>query len=93
MNTDTVICIRSTAFFALIDKVITHIDENYQLPKEAKWIDSDKAMELLNITSRTTLQNIRDSGKIRFSKTSPKNILYDRESVMKYIDDNAQETF
>lgn len=93
VSKDDVICLKTSAFYALLDEVIAHIDEKHKLLQDAKWIDGDKAMELLNITSRTTLQNIRDNGKIRFSKTSPKNILYDRESVMNYIDDNAQETF
>ncbi len=91
LKSDT-ICIKTSAFYALLDEVIAHIDEKHQLPKESKWVDGHTAMVLLNITSRTTLQNIRDEGKIRFSKTSLKNIMYDRDSILKYIEDNAQET-
>ena len=92
LKNDT-ICIKTSAFYALLNEVIAHIDEKYHLPKQSNWVDGETAMSLLNITSRTTLQNIRDDGKIRFSKTSPKNIMYDRESIIKYIEDNAQETF
>ena len=90
---DGVICINSGAFYALIDEVVAHIDVKHGVPRENNWIDADAAMEMLKITSRTTLQNMRDEGKIRFFKTSPKNILYDRNSILKHIDSSAQETF
>ncbi|MEM6767521.1 MAG: helix-turn-helix domain-containing protein [Bacteroidota bacterium] len=50
-------------------------------------------MEILTITSKTTLQKLRDEGKIRFSQPMKKLILYDRESILTYLEENAQETF
>jgi len=60
---------------------------------EKKWIKDTDAMALLGITSKSTLQKYRDEGKIRFSQMSKKIILYDRDSVNKYIESKAQEPF
>ena len=49
-----VICLKSEAFYALIDEVIAHVDGRYSLPKENQWIGTDEAMDVLKITSKTT---------------------------------------
>jgi len=88
-----VICIESPAFFLMLDEVLEHISTKFQLSKEPQWVDGETAMQLLNIRSRTTLQQLRDSGKIRFSQTTRKNIMYDRLSILAYLESNAQNTF
>lgn len=93
MSQKDVICIKSSAFYALIDEVVEHIDAKYGLPKENKWIDIDEAMSMLKISSRTTLQEYRDKGEIAFSRLSHKVILYDRNSIVDFLDRNAQKTF
>ncbi|MEA5261058.1 helix-turn-helix domain-containing protein [Arcicella aquatica] len=67
-------------------------DETNKVEKE-KWISDDQAMQLLNIKSKTTLQKLRDEGKIRFSQPQKKIILYDRESIDKYLESNAHKMF
>ena len=87
-----VVCLEEKAFYALFDKVVEHIDTKYaRQPK--KWIDGEEAMSLLNISSKTTLQKLRDTGKIRFSQPQPRIILYDRHSINNYLDNHAQDTF
>ena len=90
---DGVICLKTPAFYALIDEVIAHIDSKHGLPKENKWIGIDEAMDMLKISSRTTLQEYRDSGEIEFSKLSHKVILYNRDSILDFLNRNAQKTF
>ncbi len=87
-----VICLEEKSFFALIDKVTEYIDQKYE-GVDDKWIDDEEAMRLLRISSSTTLQKYRDEGKIRFTQPSRKLILYDRDSIMKFLDNNAQDTF
>ncbi len=48
---------------------------------------------MLRITSKTTLQKLRDEGKIRFSQPEKKIILYDVLSINKYLDNNTHDTF
>ena len=87
-----VVCLQEEAFYALFDKVVEHI-ESSQKNKPAKWIDGEEAMLLLNIKSTTTLQKLRDEGKIRFSQPQRRIILYDRDSINEYIEKHARETF
>jgi len=87
-----VVCLQEEAFYALFDKVVEHV-ESKRKDAPAKWIDAEEAMTLLNIKSTTTLQKLRDEGKIRFSQPQKKIILYDRNSIMEYIEQHARETF
>ena len=87
-----VVCLQQEAFYALFDKVVEHV-ESKRKDVPSKWIDGEEAMNLLNIKSTTTLQKLRDEGKIRFSQPQKKIILYDRDSIMEYIEQHARETF
>jgi len=60
---------------------------------QQKWIKDAEAMELLGITSKSTLQKYRDEGKLRFSQMSKKIILYDRESINEFIESKVKEPF
>jgi hypothetical protein len=87
-----VVCLESEAFYRLVKEVVDRIQlENGAQPQ--KWIKMEEAMDLLNITSKTTLQKYRDEGKIRFSKQGKKVILYDRDSILKFLEENARERF
>jgi len=46
-------------------------------------------MTKLRIKSKTTLQKLRDGGKIRFSQPEKKIILYDLKSIYSYLDQNV----
>ncbi|MEP1305113.1 MAG: helix-turn-helix domain-containing protein [Balneola sp.] len=87
-----VICLETEAFYELIDKVVERLES--QSPDiENKWIDSQEAMSLLGIKSKTTLQGYRDNGDIRFTQPRKKLILYDRASILEFLEGNAKETF
>lgn len=87
-----VICLEDEAFYALIEQVIARLKEKYGQENE-KWISDEQAMQLLNIKSKTTLQKLRDEGRIRFSQPQKKIILYDRDSINFYLEQNAKDTF
>ena len=91
-NIVEVICLQDEAFYALIEQVVTRVKEKFSI-KEDKWISAEEAMEKLRIKSKTTLQKMRDEGKIRFSQPEKKIILYDVDSIYEYLDKNAKETF
>ena len=88
-----VICLQEEAFFALFDKVVEHIEQKRDKQQPFKWIDGEEAMSKLNISSKTTLQKLRDQGKIRYSQPQPRVILYDIHSIEEYLEANARETF
>ncbi|RYC66941.1 helix-turn-helix domain-containing protein [Spirosoma sordidisoli] len=87
-----VICLEDKAFYALIEEVVERLRDKHNQEKE-KWVSGEQAMQLLNITSKTTLQKLRDEGKIRFSQPQKKIILYDRGSIEAYLERNARSTF
>ena len=91
-NSLNIICFESPAFYALIEEVVGRLKEQPNAPKD-KWIGDEEAMRLLRISSKTTLQKLRDEGSIRFSQPSRKLILYDRDSILQYLESHAKETF
>lgn len=90
-NTLSIICIETEAFYRLVQEVVDHLELNTKEPDQ--WIDDTQAMCLLKIKSKTTLQKYRDQGYIRFSQLGKKMILYDRNSILAFIDQNAKNTF
>ena len=87
-----VICLEDEAFYALLEQVVQRIKGKEGI-KEDKWISPDEAMQKLRITSKTTLQKLRDEGKIRFSQPEKKLILYDIDSISQYLEKHAKHTF
>lgn len=84
-----VICMENEAFFALIETVVKRIREKENI-KTDKWIGTEAAMEILKIKSKTTLQKLRDEGKIRFSQPQKRIILYENDSLIEYLDKHTK---
>lgn len=87
-----VICLEDEAFYTLLEMVVARIKEKEGI-KEDKWISAEEAMTKLHIKSKTTLQKLRDEGKIRFSQPEKKLILYDSESINDYLEKHSKDTF
>lgn len=87
-----VICLEDEAFYAMIEQVFLRMKEK-EKGKSDKWISGEEVMQKLRINSKTTLQKLRDKGKIRFSQPEKKHIVYDINSIYAYLDKHAKETF
>lgn len=87
-----VICFEDATFYALVDEVVSRLKEKHG-PEQIKWIKEDQAMILLNVKAKSTMQQLRDNGKIRFSQPQKKIILYDRDSISDYLEKHAKDTF
>jgi len=87
-----VICLEETAFYTLVEQVVERIIDK-QGSQNDKWVSHETAMQLLNVKSKTTLQKLRDEGKVRFSQPQKRVILYDRDSINHYLEQNAKDTF
>ncbi|MBK6545810.1 MAG: helix-turn-helix domain-containing protein [Saprospiraceae bacterium] len=87
-----VICLEDEAFYTLIDRVVARIKEKESI-KEDRWISTEEAMSKLRIKSKTTLQKLRDEGKIRFSQPEKKIILYDIDSINLYLESHTKDAF
>ena len=86
------ICIEDEGFYQLIDEVVARIKSKNDV-KEDEWISATETMKKLRITSRGTLQNLRDQGSIEYTKLSEKHILYSTKSINQYLEKHAQKTF
>jgi Helix-turn-helix domain len=87
-----VICLQDEAFYKLLEEVVGRIKDKQNI-KSDKWINGEEAMQKLRITSKTTLQKLRDTGAIRFSQPEKKIILYDTQSIEDYLEKHTKETF
>ena len=87
-----VICLEDEAFYKLMDDLFERLSEKYDARPD-KWVDTDEAMNILKIRSKTTLQKLRDEGKIRYSQPQQRIIVYDRDSLNEYLEHHAKDTF
>ncbi len=85
-----VIIFEEESFYKLIDELVKRVNNNQDL--RDKWVDDVEAQRLLKC-KKTKLWSLRSNGLIRFSQPSRKIILYDRDSIMEYLDKNAKSTF
>ena len=67
MQTPEIICLKSNVYYALLDEILEHISTKFSIPQK-QWLLTNEAMLLLGISSKTTLQQLRDTGKIRYSQ-------------------------
>ena len=86
------ICLEEEAFYTLVESVVQRLQPKNSKPT-SKWINTDDAMALLGIKSKTTLQKLRDEGKIKFSQPQKRIILYDRDSIENYLESNSHQPF
>lgn len=87
-----VICLQDAALYELVDTVLEKLQSKYSAAAP-KWVSLEECMSLLNIKSKSTIQKLRDEGKIRYSQPQPRIILYDRESIDQYLEEHAKNTF
>ena len=87
-----VICLESAALYQLVDKVVERIRDTKDVVED-KWISPEEAMRILRISSNTTLQKLRDTAEIRFSQPTAKKVLYDRDSLLDYLERHAKDTY
>ena len=86
-----VICLESEAFDKLIDQVVERMMAEHQ--EKPQWLSGEEAMALLRITSKTTLLKLKNEGHIKFSQPMKKLVLYDRQSILDYLEKHSKEPF
>ena len=86
-----VICREEQAFHDLLDKVVERLMEQRQ--EKPIWISGEEAMDLLKITSRTTLQKLKNEGHIKFSQPMKKLTLFSYQSILDYLEKHSKEPF
>jgi hypothetical protein len=87
-----IVCFESEAFYKLLENVVMRL-KPVESKLTDKWISGTEAMRMLRIKSKTTLQKLRDEGKIRFSQPEKKIVLYDTDSINDFLEDFVYEPF
>jgi len=57
------------------------------------YLSKKEVMEFLSISSETTLQNYRDSGKIEYVMLSSRHFIYSRSSIMDFLNEKTIKRF
>ena len=79
-----------TEFSNFLDTLVARLKSELGAKRD-KWVDGEEAMRYMRITSKTTLQKLRDTGAIRFSQPMPKHLLYDLDSIDEYLNRHANK--
>ena len=61
-----------------------------QLAIESDWIPTQEAKKLLNVKSKTKMQQLRDYGEVEFTKPG-KIILYSKKSIIQYLNKHKRK--
>lgn len=78
----------------LREELLKLLEEINQKPIPKIWISSSEAMNLLQLKSKTSLQKIRDLGRIKTAKPlGNKIILYNYQSILDFIESKSQKPF
>jgi hypothetical protein len=76
-------------FYRLLESMVSRLKAELGAKRD-RWVDGAEAMRYMRITSKTTLQKLRDTGAIRYSQPLPKHILYDLDSIDAYLNKHAK---
>ena len=85
--------------YSLLENVINYVIDYVQ--KQAlehnkynvTWISQQSAMKLLQISSLSTLLKIRSKSNIRYTKLSNKIVLYDKSSILDFLNDCSNQPY
>lgn len=80
----------SETFYKLIKNIVERLHDENKNEKDSDFIREKEAMQLLGISSKTTLQKYRDLSLIIFYKLSGRKILYSRSSIEAFILNNKE---
>lgn len=83
-NSNEVICLEGKAFKELISTLVLYIKQQHAIGED-EWLSTEAAMKLLGITSKTSLQYLRDTNQIAYTRPFTKVILYNRKSINEYL--------
>ena len=84
-----VICLDDKAYKGLIATLISQFEDKVKEISRPIWVGQEEAMKVLGVKSKTTLQKLRDENKIIYSQHQPKSIMYNYNSLLKYLADNS----
>jgi len=86
-------CLEEVLVIKTINLLIDSEIPDYRGREKTVWVRKEVAMEMLGISSPTSLQRLRNEGQIEYTTVLPKNILYDKDSINEYLESKRQKRF
>jgi len=83
---DNFIILKEGDYERVLDKTYEYLKAKIT-SSEPKWNTPEETMKMLNI-GISTLQKLRNEGKLIYSKISSKNIMYDHQSILDFLEEN-----
>ena len=83
------ICMDEQVYYDLKEGLLLRLKTMNQI-QDDPWITVNEALDLLSITSQTTLKKFCDQGHIRVSKITEKIVLYDRQSILHFLESHVK---
>ncbi|PSL24177.1 helix-turn-helix domain-containing protein [Dyadobacter jiangsuensis] len=78
-------------FEKFLNELVTRLKKEMGVKPRDKWVDGEEAMRYMRISSKTTLQKLRDTNAITFTQPLPKHILYDLDSIDEYLNKHSNK--
>jgi hypothetical protein len=88
-----VICIGEQAFLTLIWEVIKYVKSEIKPVTADKWLGKKRSDAAAENKIAHHVTEIKGWGKIRFSQPEKKHIVYDRDSIIEYLEAHAKDPF
>jgi hypothetical protein len=79
-------CLSDELFEKTMSKALDAILPKYAGEDKVLFITTEDTMQLLNISSPTTMQKIRNEGKIPYYQLTTKVIIYKKKEVLEYVE-------
>jgi hypothetical protein len=90
-NNAQFIMLESKAYYNMITEITKIVEEKIKSESKEDWIEEKEAMQLLGISSKSTLQKFRDEDRIKFSAITSKTIKYSKKSILQYIESKSNK--
>ena len=83
------ICMDEQIYYDLKEGLLNRLKTINQI-NDNPWVNVHVALSLLSITSQTTLKKFCDQGHIRVSKITEKITLYERQSILDFLESKVK---
>ena len=87
-----VITIEEATFYLLIEEVVARVLQQHQQEPDP-FVPEHVAMDMLSIRSKTTMWKLRSEGQISYTQPRHKIILYERASIIEYLEKHKKSSF
>lgn len=91
-NNANFIVFEKEAYYNVLNEFLKIAKETVRKENLSVWMSEEEAMNMLGVSSKSTMQKFRDEDRIIYSMVTAKNIRYNRESILNYIEQKSNRS-